>query len=71
MEKGKDYVGITIVYFCHDGEDNFLMQKRGKNCRDEIGNWDIGAWGLEFGDTVEKRMVREIREEYSTEVLNF
>ena len=70
MEKGRDYVGVSIVYFCHDGEGNFLIQKRGENCRDETGNWDIGSGGLEFGDDVKQTLIREIGEEYSTDVLD-
>jgi hypothetical protein len=54
MEKGLDYTGISVVYFCHDGNGNFLMQKRGKNCRDENGRWDIGGGALEVEDSVKK-----------------
>lgn len=35
MEKGVDHVGNAVVYFCHDGAGNFLLSKRGVNCRDE------------------------------------
>ncbi len=35
MKKGEDFTGVTIVYFCHDGNGNFLMKKRSANCRDE------------------------------------
>jgi 8-oxo-dGTP pyrophosphatase MutT (NUDIX family) len=71
MEKGFDYVGVTICYFCHDGEGNFLMNLRSKNCRDEWNRWDIGARGLEFGDSVENTLRKEIKEEYCTDVLDF
>ena len=71
MIQGKDYVGVSIVYFCHDGNGNFLMQKRGNNCRDEKGKWDIGAGGLDFGVTVEEALRSEIKEEYMTDVLDF
>ncbi|MEX2012875.1 MAG: NUDIX domain-containing protein [Candidatus Levyibacteriota bacterium] len=71
MEKGIDSVGITIVYFCHDGEGNFVMSKRGKNSRDEIGTWDPGGGALEFGQSVEETLKREIKEEYDTIVLSF
>ena len=71
MIQGKDYVGVSVVYFCHDGNGRFLMQKRGQNCRDEKGNWDIGAGGLEFGITIEDTLRKEIQEEYSTEVLGY
>ena len=60
MIQGKDYVGVSVVYFCHDGNGRFLMQKRGQNCRDEKGNWDIGAGGLEFGLTIEDTLRKEM-----------
>ncbi|MCX6723271.1 MAG: NUDIX domain-containing protein [Candidatus Staskawiczbacteria bacterium] len=69
MKKGEDYIGVAIVYFCHDGNGNFLFNKRSKECRDEIGNWDCGGGGLEFGDTVEDTLKKEIKEEYCTDAL--
>lgn len=71
MKKGLNYTGIAIVYFCHDGKGNVLMAKRNKNCRDEQGRWDIGGGGLEFDDTVEDTLRREIAEEYSTRVVSY
>lgn len=71
MKKGADYIGISVVYFCHDGQGNFVMAKRSKNARDENGKWDIGAGGMEFGDTAEATLRKEILEEYCTEVLSY
>jgi ADP-ribose pyrophosphatase YjhB (NUDIX family) len=71
MKKGYDYTGVTIVYLCHDGAGNFLFNKRSANCRDEHGRWDPGGGGLEFGDTVESTLRKEIAEEYCTDVLEF
>ncbi|PIR96684.1 MAG: RNA pyrophosphohydrolase [Candidatus Doudnabacteria bacterium CG10_big_fil_rev_8_21_14_0_10_41_10] len=71
MKKGFDYIGVTTVYFCHDGKGNFIMAKRSKQARDENGRWDIGGGGMEFGDTVEKTLQKEIKEEYNTDVLDF
>lgn len=28
LQKGVDFVGVTIVYFCHDGAGRFVMSKR-------------------------------------------
>ncbi len=70
MKKGEDHIGVCVVYFCHDGKGNFLMAKRSENCRDEIGCFDIGGGGVEFGDTVEDTVRKEIKEEYCTDVLN-
>lgn len=71
LQKGIDYTGISIIYLCHDGEGNYLFNKRSKNCRDEIGNWDFGGGGLEFGDTILNTLKKEILEEYCTDVLDF
>ncbi len=71
MIKGKDCIGVSLVYFCHDGNGNFLMQKRGKNARDEHGRWDIGAGALEIGENVEGRLRTEILQEYTTDILSY
>lgn len=71
MKKGQDFTGVTVVYFCHDGKGNVLLNKRGVNCRDEHGRWDAGGGSLEFGDTVEETLKKEITEEYCTDVLDF
>ncbi len=70
MKKGEDYTGVTVVYFCHDGEGRFLMSKRSKNCRDEHGCWDPGGGGLEHADTIEDTLKKEILEEYCTDVIS-
>lgn len=76
MKKGIDCIGITVCYMCHDGEGNYLFQKRGENCRDERGRWDTGGGALEFGETVEEALHKELMEEYGvapleTEFLGF
>jgi 8-oxo-dGTP diphosphatase len=71
MIKGFDYIGNSVVYFCHDGKGNILMQQRGAKARDENGRWDIGAGGIEFGDSVIDTLKKEIKEEYATEVLDY
>lgn len=71
MKKGIDYIGISVIYFCHDGKGNVVLGKRGKNARDEQGKWDIGGGGVEFGDTAVDTLKKEIKEEYSTDVLNY
>jgi len=71
MKKGEDFTGVTIVYLCHDGKGNILLNKRSDKCRDEHGTWDPGGGGLEFGDTVIDTLKKEIREEYCTDVLGY
>jgi len=71
MIKGVDYIGVTVVYFCHNGQGNVLMAQRSVNARDEQGRWDIGGGGVEFGDSVEETLKKEIQEEYNANVLSF
>ena len=64
MKKGVDYIGVTVVFFCHDGKGNLLLNKRSKNCRDEVGRWDVGGGAMKVGETFESAVLREIKEEY-------
>lgn len=70
MKKGVDFIGVTCVFFCHDGKGNLLMHKRSKNCKDEQGNWDVGGGALEMGEEWEDCVRREVKEEYCTDILD-
>ncbi len=69
MKKGVDYVGVCVVFYCHDGNGNFILSKRSKKTRDEHGRWDPGGGGLELGESIAKALKREIKEEYGTKVI--
>jgi 8-oxo-dGTP diphosphatase len=71
LKKGEDHIGVTVVYYCHDGKGNVLMGKRSQNSRDEQGRWDIGGGAVEFGEKVEEVLKREIKEEYLVNVIDF
>jgi len=69
MTKGIDYTGVTISFYCHDGEGNYVIHRRNKNCRDEWGCWDFGGGGLKFNEKLDDGVVREVEEEYGTKPL--
>lgn len=71
MKKGEDYIGVAVVFICHDGAGKYFLSKRGEHCRDEQGRWDCGGGAVDFGDTAEETLRREIREEYGARVLSF
>ncbi len=63
-KRGVDYIGVTVVFFCHDGNGRILLHKRSSNCRDEQGRWDCGGGSMEFGEDFEAAVRREVLEEY-------
>ncbi len=67
MKTGVDFTGVAISFNCHDGEGNFVLQKRSENCRDEQGTWTAGGGTLEFGESPEEALARELKEEYGCE----
>lgn len=69
--KGFDYIGVGVSYFCHDGNGNVILAKRSQNARDEHGRWDIGSGAIEFDDSVEQTLYKEIKEEFGVDVLSF
>lgn len=69
MKKGEDYIGLAVIFFCHDGKGNIVFSKRSANCRDEHFTWDIGGGAVEFGDNILDVLKKEIKEEYGTDVI--
>ncbi|MCR4328350.1 MAG: NUDIX domain-containing protein [Patescibacteria group bacterium] len=64
MKRGVDYIGVNCVFWCYDTEGRILMHKRSKKCRDEQDVWDCGGGAMEFGETFEDTVAREVLEEY-------
>ena len=60
---------VSCVFVCHDDAGRVLLARRSAGARDEPGTWDCGAGGLEFGETFEQAVGREVAEEYATEPL--
>jgi ADP-ribose pyrophosphatase YjhB (NUDIX family) len=56
----------SCVFVCHDGDGRVLLARRGGGVRDERGAWDTGAGALEYGESFEEAVTREVAEEYST-----
>lgn len=64
MKAGFDYIGISTPFYCTDGKGKYLFHKRSKKCRDEQGRWDSGSGEIDFGQTPEQSVLREVQEEY-------
>ncbi|WP_307249171.1 NUDIX domain-containing protein [Catenuloplanes indicus] len=58
---------MSCVFVCHDGGGRVLLARRAAGARDEPGTWDTGAGALEFGETFERAVTREVTEEYTAQ----
>lgn len=68
--RGIDYIGISASFVVHDGQGNVLLQKRGQHARDENGKWDVGGGAIEFGESVDDAVRREVKEELCVNPIN-
>lgn len=70
MKKGIDYPGVAVVFICHDGQGQIIMNRRSAKARDEHGTWDIGGGGVDHGEKLEETLKREVMEEYCSPIVN-
>lgn len=70
LQPGVNHIGVGCVALVHDGKGNLLLQKRGQQARDERGAWDLCGGAIEFGDTIEVTLRKELIEELSVEPLD-
>lgn len=70
FKRGFDYIGVSACAVVHDGHGNILLMKRGAKARDEHGRWDITGGAIEFGQTIEETLRKELKEELCTEPLD-
>lgn len=69
LQRGIDYIGVSACAIVHNGKGQILMMKRGTKARDEHGCWDILGGAIEFGESIEATLRRELREELGTKPL--
>ena len=70
LKRGVDQIGVTVNFLVHDGNGRILLQKRSQQCRDEQGRWDIGGGAVEFGESLDDAVLRELREELNVTPLH-
>lgn len=68
VKRGVDCIGVAVSFLLHDGNGKVLLHKRGAKCRDEQGKWDTGGGALEFGESFEDCLRREVKEEFCVDV---
>src|SRR5512135_2529673 len=68
MRKGIDYIGVGVGAIILRSDGMIFLAKRGRETRNESGKWEFPGGGVEFGETLEHALTREVREEYGIEI---
>lgn len=66
MEIGKDYIGVGCGAFIVNEKKELLLQQRNKS--PEKGYWSIPGGKVEFFETIEQAIKREVKEEIGVEI---
>ena len=69
MKQGIDYIGIGVGAAIFNKQGKVFITLRGKKAKNERGKWEIPGGSVEFGETMEQALKREIMEEHGIEIL--
>jgi mutator protein MutT len=69
MKKGIDYIGVGVGAAILNNEGKLLITLRGKEAKNERGKWEIPGGSVAFGETFERAIKREIKEELGIEIV--
>lgn len=68
-QPGKDYIGIGAgALILNADESKTLLLLRGKNAKNEPGTWSRPGGTIEYGETIEECLHREVLEEIGVEI---
>jgi mutator protein MutT len=68
MRRGIDYIGVGVGALIVDDAGRLFLAQRGPKAKNERGLWEFPGGGVEFGETLQEALSREIREEYGVTI---
>lgn len=68
MKRGIDYIGVGVGAAIFNDEGKIFITKRGKKAKNERGKWEIPGGSVEFGETFEEAVKRELMEEHGVAI---
>lgn len=68
MKKGIDFIGVAVGAIILNDKHEILLTKRSQNAKNERGCWEAPGGSIEFGETMEAAIKREMKEELGIEV---
>lgn len=68
MKKGIDYIGVSAGAMIFNSKRELFLSKRSQKTKNEKGCWETPGGSVDFGETLEQAVKREIKEEYGVEI---
>lgn len=68
MKRGVDYIGVGVGAAIFNDKGEVFITLRGKEAKNEQGKWEIPGGSVEYGETFEEAVKREIKEEHGIEI---
>lgn len=68
MQRGIDFIGVGVGAAIFNREGKLFVTLRGKKAKNERGAWEIPGGSVEFGETLEHAIVREMKEEHGVDI---
>jgi len=68
MKKGVDYIGVSAGAMIVNEKGKLFLAKRSQHAKNERGCWENPGGGVEFGETLEDAVQREMMEEYGVHI---
>ncbi len=64
MKKGEDYIGVSAGAMIFNEKGELFLAKRSNNTTNQHGCWETPGGSVNFGETLEAAVKREVMEEY-------
>jgi len=68
MKKGIDHIGVGVGAIIINSSHKIFLAKRGREVQNETGKWEFPGGAVEFGETLEHAIKREVMEEFGFEI---
>ncbi len=69
MKAGVDYIGVSAGAMMINEAGEIFLAKRSNNAKNEKGCWETPGGEVDFGETLEEAVKREMKEEYGVEIV--
>lgn len=68
MKPGIDYIGVSVGALIFNDQGEVFLNKRSQKARNEKGSWEAPGGGVDFGETREEAIKREVKEEFGIDI---